>query len=357
MEQFSIDMRPHKLSEVYGQPAVVKELNLRFKNNKIPKALLLKGRYGCGKTTVSKIFAMMLNCEHLDSNGEPCGVCPVCKDIIYESWSQDTKMLDGGSNGKDDVIAFSQMAQMSPMYNKNSIFIIEEADQLSTAAKNSLLKLLEKPQDNVYFVLLSMNDKGIPSALQSRCQVLKFNPFSSTDIMLSLKSMLTKAGLWAKSDIPKEFYLEGLRMIADASNGSLRSAIQYLDKCINGEFYTPADISSHLGVLSTNTVHEILMEGCSLKKEFFNKIDSVDIDEFITLGNTLVASALKYRITKQADNEYYEAQTAALSGTRYLVDVAQLMNELVYSSFVTKAVLVSKFSQLFISKKTRTLDE
>ena len=355
--QMSIDIRPFKLSDVYGQPSVVKELTKRFKDNNIPKAILLKGQYGCGKTTISKIIAMTLNCEHVDTKGEPCGKCSVCKDIMNETFSQDTRVLDGGATGKEGVIEFGQMAQMSPMYNKNSVYIIEEADQLSPAAKNSLLKLLEKPQDNVYFILLSMVNTGIPAALQSRCQVYKFNPFSTTDIMLALKGTLEKIGKWGNPSIPMSFYTEGLRTIGESSNGSLRTAIQLLDKCVSGDFFSTEEISEHLGIISPSTVHGMLMDALELKKVFFDKLETVDIQEFFNLGYTLISDALAYRITKEAKREYFEAQTRAMAETRYLVEVANIFDEVMQTTYIRKQFIESKFAQMYISKRMRIVEE
>jgi len=356
--QLSIDTRPYKLSDVFGQPAVVKELTKRFKDKNIPKAFLLKGQYGCGKTTVSKIIAMLLNCEHIDKDGEPCGTCPVCKDIINETFSQDTRVLDGGTTGKkDDVTDFGLLAQMSPMYNKNSVFIIEEADQLSTGAKNSLLKLLEKPQDNVYFILLSMVNTGIPAPLQSRCQVFKFNSFSSKDIMLALKNTLERIGKWGDPLIPRTFFTEGLRTISESSDSSLRTAIQLLDKCIAGDFFTTEEITKNLGILNPETVNNILMDAVLLKKSFFEKMNEVDIQEFFNLGYTLLTDATEYRITGVAKNEYFEAPTRLLSEGKYLIDVLKVFDEVLSMPYIRKQFIISKMAQLFILKKTRIIEE
>ncbi|HNQ20669.1 MAG TPA: AAA family ATPase, partial [Bacteroidales bacterium] len=231
MKDLAITLRPRKLSEIFNQNSIVNELQTRATSKKWPTAMLFKGPSGTGKSTAAQIVAMTINCTHLDSEGNPCGKCASCKSIINEKFDRDTLVLDGSTIGvKDDVISFGNLADMSPMMDKNRVLIIEESDQLSTAAKNALHKILEKPRDHVHFILLSMYNSGLPISIQSRCQTFNFKSFGLKDVALGLHTIMKNLNLWTDETIPDNFKTEGLLTLASASKGSFREAIQYLEK-------------------------------------------------------------------------------------------------------------------------------
>jgi DNA polymerase-3 subunit gamma/tau len=355
MELLSTSLRPRKLSEVYGQPVVVNELQKAWSKGGFPQALLLKGMSGCGKTTVAQIIAMMLNCHHPEASGDPCGKCSSCQSIIQEEFDQNTYRLDGGSASKDEVIDFAAMASVSPMYNTNNIFIIEEADQLSTKAKNSLLKVLEKPYKNTYFILLSMIPNGLPPAIQSRCQVKNFKPFKAADVMYALRESLIRIGKWDIPEITNTFYLDVLPTIADASGGSLREATQLLENCLTAEYYTSDLVKSNIGIVSSAIVADMLFKLLEGDKSFFNDFDTMDYSEFFNMGYYIIANANQYKITKQTANEYYEAQTKKLADHIRLSRVLAIFDEVQkYSNgYIKKSFLVSQLTQYYLSLRVR----
>jgi DNA polymerase-3 subunit gamma/tau len=355
MELLSTSLRPRKLSEVYGQPVVINELQKAWSKGGFPQALLLKGMTGCGKTTVAQIIAMMLNCHHPAENGDPCGTCSSCQSIIQEEFDQNTYRLDGGSASKDETIDFTAMAAISPMYNTNNIFIIEEADQLSPKAKNSLLKVLEKPYKNTYFILLSMVPNGLSTAIQSRCQVKNFRAFKSADVMYALRESLIRINKWDIPEIPKSFYLDVLPTIADASQGSLREATQLLENCLTAEYYTSDQVKSNIGIVSAAIVSDMLFKMLEGNKEFFNDFENIDYKEFFDMGYYILANANQYKITKQTANEYYEAQTRKISEHVRLSKLLSLFDEVQrYSNgYIKKSFLVSQLTQYYLSLRVR----
>ena len=314
VSQYSISLRPKKLTEVFGQESVVKELKERVKTNTWPTAMLFKGNSGTGKTSVAQIVAMTINCKNPNEHGDPCGTCPSCLSIIEERFDRDVRVLDGSSfSGKEDVTSFMQIADTAPMWDKNRILIIEESDQLSTAAKNALLKMLEKPREEIYFILLSMVASGLPVAITSRCQSYNFKSFTSKDIMYALKGTMDKLGLWEDKSIPDSFRLQGLSSIASSSRGSLRTAIQSFEKCVVGKFYTPEDIRMNLGIVDDTTISELLSDLLSGNKEFFRKIEGVDLNDFFNITYATLSQAYQYSITGYTTNEYFQDQIEALS--------------------------------------------
>ena len=355
--QLSISSRPRKFDDIFGQPSIVKEMNNRKAKKDWPQAILLKGLSGTGKTTTAQIIAMSLQCRHPKENGDPCCECPSCKSIMEERFDRDTHMLDGGSSSKEDVIDFASIAEMAPMYDENAVFIIEEADQLSSSAKNALLKLLEKPLPFVYFILLSMVPNGISTAIQSRCQTFTFKPFGVKDIMLGLKKVLVDQGLWGSPDIPKEFFLQGLTAIAETAQGSMRSGIQLLEKCLVGEYWTSDLIRENLGIVDISSAYTALEKLLNLDVTFFNDLNGLDILEFLNVTYSVLSQAAAYKFTKVCENEYFEGRTQTIAQNRNLFDLLKVYDDIQSYAYVKKSLVVSKFSQYFASKKIRKIEE
>jgi DNA polymerase III subunit gamma/tau len=320
MEQFSIKFRPRSFKDIYGQPTLVQDLSKRAKINNWPKSMLLRGQYGTGKTTAAHIIAMTMQCEHLDEEGNPCLECSSCKSILSERFDRDTMMLDGGQIGqKDSVIEFTSILNVRPMYDKRRVFIIEEADQLSSGAINALLKILESPKENVHFILLSMQQGGIPPAIVSRCQVFNFKPVGITDTMLCMRDLLQKANIW--DSLPKDFQFKGLSHIAQISQGSLRTALQHLEKAVVGEYFTPELWENEFAEVSEVTTYKIV-EGLLNKSKddalwaSIYKADPSELYNYITL---ILADVMIFKQTGFLKNEAFGNSTKMLA-SKPLVD-------------------------------------
>jgi len=305
--QLSIITRPKKFREVFFQPVVEKEIIPRAISNKWPHAMLLKGSTGTGKTTVAYLIAMRINCENPSSDGEPCGECLSCKSIREERFDRDTLLLDGSMfSGKDDIVDFTRIVETSPLYDKNRVLIIEESDQLSTSAKNSLLKILEKPIPNTYFILLSMVHNAIPVAIQSRCQVFSFKSFNQKEILYSLKGVLEKINLWEDERIPKEFKLQGLLEISSYAKGSLREAIQLLEKCLVGKYFTVEEIRKNLNFYVSSSIYTLLMKMLQKDTSVLHDLGEMqDFMDFFNISYSALVSAYMYKITGTSKNEFY----------------------------------------------------
>ena len=258
VQQYSVAYRPRKWEEVFGQDKVVADLKKRIITNNIPKAILLQGPFGTGKTTIAEIFAAAIQ-AHLP-DGNPDWTSVHTKSILEESFNRDTIRFDGASlRGVDDMDALQRQLKTKPMYDPKKVVIIEEADQLSATSMKSLLKVLEDPNPYVVFILLSMEDKkGIPASIQSRCQVYSVKPVDNMSIMMACKAIMEKTGDWQDDSIPDSFKLEGLATIAECARGSLRSAMQYLEMSIIGQFWTKDVILEQFATLDENKLWQIL---------------------------------------------------------------------------------------------------
>lgn len=363
MEQFSIDDRPLKFSEMYGQAPIVKGLTERFKSGKIPKAFLLRGLYGTGKTTVAQIIAMTLNCRDLQ-NGDPCGQCSSCRSIMTEAFDDGTIRLDAGASGKkDDVNDILQNVDISPFHDKNRIIIIEEADGLTAGAKKALLKVLESPTKNIYFILLSMKNSGFEPAIVSRCQVYEFKPFTPSEIMMAMQASLKKKNLWGIPEIPKEFYLQTLRILSETAQGSMRNAIRDLDKCINEKLFDPVEVRNSLHTVDSTTIADCLQSALKVDATFFEKIRSLDLVQFYDSAYSMIVEAAEYSITKTLRSEYSsEAQVSALSKEKNIWSLKEVFDTILSSSpYMREQFIMSQFTTYFtkntIKKVVRVYDE
>lgn len=357
--QLSISTRPRTFTEVYNQVNVVKELITRRDANNWPTAMLLKGPTGTGKTTCAHLIAMTINCKNPDEHGNPCGQCASCKSIIEERFDRDVVVLDGSSfSGKDDVIDFGQLADSAPMYDRKKVLIIEESDQLSTAAKNAMLKLLEKPRTHVHFILLSMINTGIPTSIQSRCQVFNFRAFTTKDIMLALKGVMERLGMWDDTSIPDEFKTSGLASIAGSAKGSLREAVQYLEKCLIGQYYTPEAIRVNLGILDEAVIRTTILKLLSRDLSFFTDVYDMNVEEFFNICYSTLVDAYIYSMTGFTKNEYYESSIKTISTQPSLRELLVVMDDIAKESkpYLRKAYFFSRIGNWF-SKRTATLQE
>ena len=313
--QYSICYRPHTWEEVYGQDLTVRELRNRVLKKNFPKVSLFQGPYGTGKTTLAHIFAACMQASLPDGN--PDWDYPTNKSILNETFLGDTTVLDGSQiGGKTDIVDFSKSLSFKPMRDKYRIVIIEEADQLIKSAENALLKVLENPDPNVRFILLSMEQNGISNAIKSRCQIFKIKPLGIKDMMLAMKNVMEKTGDWENPDIPDEFKLEGLKSIAEASDGSLRTAFQNLEKCISGKIYDLSEIKNVMGINGLEPAYVLLREILNtpesekLWKDLSNVTESMG---FITYCMKVVQSAMLYKLSGVCLNPRFMDSTRELA--------------------------------------------
>ena len=261
--QWTITKRPQKLDDLYGQDEVVHYFkNIQQTKAPIPNAIWLGGKFGCGKTTIAKIIAKTIQCKNKDADGNPCGKCISCQSIENETWGRNTVMFNGGTNGTiDEVRKLVSNVDFPPTMDGNWVFMIEEAQELSPDATQALLKTTETPRNNVYFIFTSMEEDlkklGKFDALISRCGAeFKLNTATVMDVMFYLRHILETENLW--DTIPKEFKLEGLKLIATNCKQSYREALKKLQICVNSGLYSVDQISAQFGITKEGDISNAL---------------------------------------------------------------------------------------------------
>lgn len=214
--------RPQTFDDVCGRDAIVRTLKNQINTGRIGHSYLFCGTRGTGKTTIAKIFARAVNCEH-PVDGSPCGECASCRAIAEDASLNVVEMDAASHNGVDDIRGIIDQVAYSPTQGRYRVFIIDEVHMLSTAAFNALLKTLEEPPAYAIFILATTEPNKLPLTILSRCQRYDFGRLSVKTIADRLRYVAQKEGLKAED--------KALRYIASAADGSMRDGLSLLDQC------------------------------------------------------------------------------------------------------------------------------
>ena len=244
--------RPDNFADVKGQDHIVTTLTNQIKHNRIGHAYLFCGTRGTGKTTVAKILAKAVNCEH-PVNGSPCNECAMCK-AIQAGTAMNVIEIDAASNnGVDNIREIREEVSYRPTEGKYKVYIIDEVHMLSTGAFNALLKTLEEPPSYVMFILATTEAHKIPITILSRCQRYDFHRITIDTITARLDELLKVEGVEAEE--------KAVRYVAKAGDGSMRDALSLLDQCIAfylGQELTYDKVLEVLGAVDTEVFSKLL---------------------------------------------------------------------------------------------------
>lgn len=246
--------RPTEFEDVKGQEHIVTTLKNQIKADRIGHAYLFCGTRGTGKTTVAKIFAKAVNCEH-PVDGSPCGECPSCRTIADGSSMNVIEIDAASNNGVDNIRQIREEVSYRPTEGKYKVYIIDEVHMLSTGAFNALLKTLEEPPSYVIFILATTEAHKIPITILSRCQRYDFHRISIDTIAARLSDLM----LQEKVDVEEK----AIRYVAKAGDGSMRDALSLLDQCIAfhlGETLTYENVLEVLGAVDTEVFSRLLRQ-------------------------------------------------------------------------------------------------
>ncbi len=244
--------RPSTFEDVKGQDHIVTTLKNQVKLERVGHAYLFCGTRGTGKTTIAKIFAKAVNCEH-PVDGSPCGECPSCR-AIADGVSMNVVEIDAASNnGVDNIRQIREEVEYRPTEGKKKVYIIDEVHMLSTGAFNAMLKTLEEPPEYVIFILATTEASKIPITILSRCQRYDFHRIGIDTITDRLAELMRYENVNVED--------RALRYVAKAADGSMRDALSLLDQCI--AFYLGQDLKYEnvlevLGAVDTSVFADTL---------------------------------------------------------------------------------------------------
>jgi DNA polymerase III subunit gamma/tau len=242
--------RPQSFEEVVGQEAVVRTLSNAIAGDAVRQAYLFAGPRGTGKTSMARILAKCLNCAQGPTT-TPDGTCHACR-AIAAGTSLDVIEMDAASQrGIDDIREIRDRVVLQPVEGRYKIYILDEAHQLTDAAWNALLKLIEEPPPHLVFVFCTTDLSKVLPTVRSRCQTFVFQRPRLQELVAKLRRVADAEGI----DVPDQ----ALALVARGGRGAYRDAESTLDQLASatGNKVTVQSVLELLGTVEEEALFRI----------------------------------------------------------------------------------------------------
>ncbi len=313
--------RPKNFDDVVGQEVIIKTLSNAINNNKVSHAYLFTGPRGTGKTSIAKIYAKILNCEHLE-NLSPCEECVSCTQI-NNNQNIDVIEIDAASNnGVDEIREIRNKVGLVPSNSKYKIYIIDEVHMLTTQAFNALLKTLEEPPAHIIFIFATTEPHKIPRTILSRCQKFDFKKISNKNIVSRLRHIADIESIDITDD--------ALNEIAILADGGLRDSIGMLDQAVSyaSDTITLQDVHDINGTVDKSEIRDFI--NCILDKNMVSLLEKIETYEeegrnIVKITQELI-DELKNIILYSNVPEYFEEKEEYYENIKQKINNSQIYN-------------------------------
>lgn len=329
--------RPVQITDIIGQPNVVKAIQKQACSDSFSHAYLLCGQFGGGKTSTGRIIAKLMTCPN-KKDAVVCGKCKVCKSI-NDGCCVDVYEIDAASKrGIDDARKIRDTANYAPQDLKKKIYIIDECHMLTNEAWNALLKTIEEPPPFIAFIFCTTEHRKVPNTIMSRCQRFYFNPIATNNIKEHLMFIAEKYKITIDDKVAMG--------IAKISNGSMRDAINYLEQIavVKDNNVNSQDFLDYFGVpdekLSYQIVDYLIKQDVSQLLLIVNEVLSTGIDP-----KTLI-----YEITNVLRNVFLIKACGEASSLLHVLDdeksvLKKFANAIEANNLIKMAAIFSKIEK------------
>lgn len=167
-------------SEIVGHEQIKEHMQAAIRDKKPFHAYLFQGEEGVGKEALARTFAAGLQCQS-ESADKPCKECVSCRQM--ESGNQPDVIWvtrEKASLGVDEIREqLCNTMDIKPFSSPYKIYLVPEAEKMTEAAQNALLKTIEEPPEYGIVILMTSNISALLPTIQSRCLTMEFRPLST----------------------------------------------------------------------------------------------------------------------------------------------------------------------------------
>ncbi len=268
---------PLTLDEVIGHGVVIEELKKRSKDFNFSNVMLLTGMTGIGKTVLARIISKTLLCNDKDEKGYPCNKCDTCLSIINENPILNYEEINASNFGKDEVRSLVEKSKKRVSFTKSEIkvFYIDELQEMkSKDAITNLLKILERPVENTYWILGSMGSlDSLEKAIRNRGVHYKLSSPDIIEIAEYLYTLAERENYKVDTDEKEEIIIS----ISENCGGSVRQAVSWLERVIYSEITDINTLMKELSIVSNKDLVEIINCIIHKKVEIFDYTIDKDV--------------------------------------------------------------------------------
>ncbi|MGL5913570.1 MAG: AAA family ATPase [Bacteroidales bacterium] len=302
---------------------IVSEMKKRSKDMSFPSVMIFGGASGTGKTTMALLLGALINDPNpivYDTHKDPNPESPEYKAVYSEVYNRNVCFYDASKMGKEEVLGLEDVVSTKSIFGGTKVLIIDEAQELGKHSKGAILKLLEKKRDDICIILCTMNPESFDKSMRSRGQYYQFKSPSCSDIASYLFSIVDSLGI----KVPDEFLEGGLFTISENCEGSVRMAVQTLERCLTAELYSSEAIQKEFGFLSSESLFPLVKLLLEKNPEVFKQIKEYNLKDFFYQSNKVISDSIIFLRTGIVDAEWKTPQYEGLK--KYTNELKELFN-------------------------------
>jgi DNA polymerase-3 subunit gamma/tau len=344
--------RPLTISQIYGHDTIKKDIFNHIQKDNLPKVIMFSGNAGTGKNTLEKILSKIILCKNKDSEGNPCNVCEQCQTVIKEKVSNYYYLYDGTHIGIDESKTIFEIASKRNLSTvQEKIIVIDEFQGLANTPKalSALLKVFEKPQDHVRFILLTMTEDKLPKdckvAIQRRGVIYRLKDLTFEEIAKYLYEICNKEGI----AINTKDKADTLITISQNSLGSPGLAVSHLERCIYSDLWNPKTVLEELGIVSNETLTIIINKLLSGDVSVFeNEINKDIIEKIRWILNILYKSKSGVNI-----NNYFKSCISGIKpiASENIFNTIDKLNKITFFPYISQELIDFTLIDILTSNK------